>query len=206
MAQSKLDQTLDALQEEAEDRGLEVNDIEVAGVVRDDQGHTWAIPAESEDDLSNYDPSGPFGKIKYHPDFHYQLVRQDEVMKKKTEGFVVCTLQELGLEAFTLPTSADNGTPTTTIFHQIDAVMMKIPKVLADRRQKRKVQVAQEVREAIEPTEEMLRRAGLSGGRKTRVSDAIAEAQSQGMAASVTRKSTVGPAPEGDYVRVDRRA
>lgn len=203
---SRIDDQIEALKEEAEDRGLEINDIEVAGVVKDRYGNTWAIPAESEDDLSNYDPSGPFGKIQYDPAFHYQLVREDEVMRKKTEGFVVCTLEELGLEAFTVPGAPDHGTPTTAIFHQIDAVMVKIPKVLADRRQKRKEQVAREVREAIEPTEEMLSRAGLTGGRKTRPSDAVAEAQAQGMAASVTRKSTVGPAPEGDFVRYDRRA
>lgn len=202
---ARIDDEIEALKDEAEDRGLEVNDIAVAGVVKDRYGNTWAIPAEEDDDLSNYDPSGPFGKIKYDPTFHYQLERAENVTKKKSEGFVVCTLEELGLEAFTVPGAADHGTPTTSVFHQIDAVMMKIPKVLADRRQKRKEQVAREVREAIEPTEEMLSRAGLSGGRKTRPSEAIAEAQSQGMAASVTRKSTVGPAPEGDYVRVDRR-
>jgi len=50
------------------------------------------------------------------------------------------------------------GKPTSNYVQYADSVLMKIPKVLADRRYARKARIAKEVVEQTEPTAEMLSR------------------------------------------------
>lgn len=139
-----------------EDGAVEVEEVAVTGVIVDKYGNKWSIPAEELEDLDDLGAAGPLEKLKYDPNFHYQLERADRVVFKKMEGLVTVTRDELGIPEELV---SEYGKPTSDIFQFGDGVMMKIPKVLADRRQKHKDAVAKAVRDAAEPTKAMLRRS-----------------------------------------------
>lgn len=175
---------------EQEQDVVEASVVEVAGIIKDDQGHEWAIPADNVDDLDDLGSPGLFGHMKFDPRFHYQTEHQDKVSSKMTEGFVPVTRKEVGLPDLI---TMDYGKPVTDIVHLMDTVLLKIPKVLADRKQARKLRTAQEVVSATEPTEEMLSRAKRGGAHKfKRTGDVLNDLESDGAAIKqerVSRKS-----------------
>lgn len=153
---------VDALSDSStpESEGVEVDSITVAGAmieVKDGQGNVWQIPAEEVDDLSDLDTLHPFGHLALDQNFHYQICGQSEVSSKMTEGFVPVKREEVGLKEIST-VEREFGTVPSTIVHTGGGVLMKIPAIIAKRRQKRKDHVARAVREATEPTPEMLSR------------------------------------------------
>lgn len=166
--------------------GVECNTIEAPGIIKDDQGHTWAIPAEGLDDVGSDADLEPFGKLNLDPRFHYQMEREDRVQQKMTQGFVPVTCEEVGVPP---PVESSYGQPVSRVLHKMDTVLMKIPKVLADRLQARKARVAREIVDATEPSPDMLRRAG-KGKSKFKTNKELTEAaEAAGFSMSVERKS-----------------
>lgn len=134
--------------------GLEVlESITVGGVkaqvVEDGLGHVWTIPAEAVEDM--YDHVNIFEAIKHRFDerFHYQLEPRSNVGRKMLEGFVVVTKEELGLPGTLV---MEYGQPVDTTFAVGDAVLMKIPKLLAERRLHKREERIREVRDLTEPS------------------------------------------------------
>jgi len=58
--------------EPTEDDALEAKEIEVAGIIRDEYGNEWAIPADNVDDIGDI-ASNPFSVMKFDERFHYQI-------------------------------------------------------------------------------------------------------------------------------------
>jgi len=140
--------------EPTEDDALEAKEIEVAGIIRDEYGNEWAIPADNVDDIGDI-ASNPFSVMKFDERFHYQIEPLGKVEQKRLEGFVPVLREEVGISK-TL--DIEYGKPTSNYVQYADSVLMKIPKVLADRRYARKARIAKEVVEQTEPTAEMLSR------------------------------------------------
>lgn len=173
-----------------ENDGVSAETIEVAGVVRDKQGHEWAIPAD--DTVDDWDEYSFLGKLNFDKAFHYQLVAENKVDQHALKGFVPVTREEVGLP----PTvSTDLGKPVTTIVHYMDAVLMKIPKILADRAQARKARTAKTIVDATEPTQEMLARAKAKGQRATTMRETRERLRESGLVVEESVSRTVGDEP-----------
>lgn len=140
---------------------LRVSSVEVAGVLKDDEGNEWAIPADNVEDQYDLGTSNPFEHLSYDPRFHYQLVRTDRVDQKKMEQFVPVKRREVNMPE---SLNQDYGTPTGSLVQYLDSTLMKIPKVIASRRQAARVREAQRVKEQTEPTSAMLARSARPGG------------------------------------------
>jgi len=169
--------------------GVEVNEIESAGVITDSQGHSWTIPADENEDFDDLSKTGIFSLLKHDPRFAYELKRRDEVAQCILTGWVVVTKEEVGLPADLV---MEFGKPVTTEFAFVDGVYMKIPKILHDRRQARKVKVAKEVVDQTEPTEAMLERARRNGTPVMKsLREAMDAAKAQGGATAQDRKTRV---------------
>jgi len=115
---------------EEPDGSISASEVSVPGVIRDDYGNEWTIPA----DEASYDEllTDPLKLPRKDPRFHYQFVRQDQVTAKATEGFRLVQREEVGVSD--IVTQADVGGPQTT-YHQVhDLFLMKIPQQLAERR------------------------------------------------------------------------
>ncbi len=179
------EEALDKLEQDMRD-GFDCNSIEVPGIMKDDQGHTWAIPAEGLTDRDDLGELNPFGKLNYDPRFHYQMEHQDRVSQKMTEGFVPVTRQEVGVPP---PVELEYGKPISDVLHLMDTVLMKIPRVLADRLQSRKARVAKSVIDATEPSREMLRRAGRNKSKFKNNQNLTEAAEAAGFSMNVERKS-----------------
>jgi hypothetical protein len=137
--------------------GIDASTIQVGGVVRDAQGHEWLVPADETEDLGDLKVN-PFGELTLDPAFHYQTCRIDEVSAKLSEGFVLVTRDEVGLPSIK-NLEREFGMAESTYVRLHDGVLIKLPKILADRKQAKKARLAQAVVDSTEPTEEMLARA-----------------------------------------------
>lgn len=158
---------------QADPNAATASSIQVDGVIMDDEGHEWAIPAEDTEEF-DADADGPFGRLKLDERFFYQTCRLDEVAAKVSEGFVAVTRREVGL-ADLKTLEREFGMAEATYVRLKDAVLIKIPKVMADRRQARKARIAKQAVEQTEPTEEMLARGTRPGApvmKRTRDLDA----------------------------------
>jgi len=140
---------------------LHVEEVAVAGVIIDDQGNRWSIPAEDVEDRYDLGSTNPFQNLKYDPRFHYQLVRNDRVAAKQMEQFVPVTKAEVKMPE---DVSKDFGSSPGSIVQHLDCTMMKIPMVIRDRRQAARVREAQRVKEQTEPTPAMLARRARQDG------------------------------------------
>lgn len=171
-----------------EDEGVEVKEFSAGGILVDEYGNQWTIPAETFEDFDdlNYNP---IGNLRYDPRFHYQLEKVQDIAKKRSEGFVPCRRDELGMID---GLAKENGQPVDDLFIMSNSVMMKIPKVIADRRQAAKVRLAKAVKDATEPTPEMLARAGKGRVALGKTFDPD-EARASGGDGRVERKHKVSP-------------
>ena len=141
---SKLDKLSNALGAAA-DGELEIDEVAVAGIVKDKYGNEWTIPTDemSSDEIYN----NPLQLPKTDPAFFYEFVRADQVQGKATEGFVLVEREEVGV--LTPVTNADIGLGEGS-HHQVhDLHLMKIPKVLADRRYRAMARVVKEATDQI---------------------------------------------------------
>lgn len=140
--------------------------VEVAGIVKDDYGNEWTIPA----DEMSYDEllTDPLKLPHKDPRFHYQFVRRDQIVAKATEHFKPVTRAEVGIQDIVSSSSDTNSHESTPLdfdsavgpYHWVhDLLCMKIPQVLADRRYAAAKRFADEaVKQIREP--ERLEKAG----------------------------------------------
>lgn len=173
------------------DNAVEVETISVAGVITDKFGNTWQVPAEDVDDLDDLGAINPFEKMRFDPNFHYQLVGVQHIDVKRMEGLVPVLKEEVGLPA---ELTSEYGKPTSNIVQFMDAVLCKIPKVLADRRRAARVREAQRALEGIEPTDAQLARARRPGApelRSNKASMAKLDRAADGAPAQVERTRRV---------------
>ena|SRR5271155_2589078 len=121
--------------------GLAASRIEVAGIgmqldtiVDEFTGKVWTIPNGKFDE--NVFHTSPYDIPNKDPRFHYQAVRvgglYDELGEAQSQGFVPVTRRETGVNRIYDPSAPQ---PMDT-YHTIggDQVLVKMPKVLADRR------------------------------------------------------------------------
>jgi hypothetical protein len=136
-------------------------ELEVAGVITDDYGHTWQVPGDTVEDLDDL-YAGDVYKIPEHltKKFHYQLVPHVKAKDYAQRQFVPVTLEELNIPPeFKLNT----GQPLDSYHNVGDCILMKIPRVIHERLQARKIKEVKKRLREMEPTEAMLKRAKESG-------------------------------------------
>jgi len=165
---------------------LEVEEVEVAGIIRDKQGNVWAVPADSTEELEDLNFKGPFAHLKYDDVMYYQLIRLDELESKRTEGFVPVTKSEVGIDEGLL---RDVGKSVSSYVQYVDTILVKMPKVIADRMQARKAKVAQQIVDATMPDPEVLVRARRAGASKVQAKRFEEDAEKEGFVARVERKT-----------------
>jgi len=134
--------------------GIEVGEVEVAGVVVDKKGNKWAIPADDADDIELYiNPLLPPEALR-EKGMHYQSCAVDELPTKMSQGFVPVTRDECGIPEHIF--AADYGRPEASIHRVGDTVLIKIPQILADRMRRPYERLAKEAVASLEPTKDML--------------------------------------------------
>lgn len=156
----------DIAQYKADAKGfVEIESLEAGGIlIKDGEGHEWSVPAESTED---YDfGTEPLkcpvpGKTwpEALPGFHVEFCKPEQVADWRNKQFVCVTRAELGIEELPGGLGRDFGTFDTSIYRVGDAVAMKIPQIIADRRYAAKRRAAQVVSQAAGPTEKMKARA-----------------------------------------------
>jgi hypothetical protein len=135
--------------EEEQPGGVQASTIEVEGVIIDAYtGKTWAVPTDQfEDNIKIH--TSPYD-IPKDPNFHYEAHSIDEVADMESQGFVKVTRREVARELFRAP--GELASPLDT-FYVINGaqVMMKIPKVYADRRYAQLKKICDFAVEATQP-------------------------------------------------------
>ena len=141
--------------------GLEVESVEVGGVIIDKYGNRWQVPGGNTEDFDDL-YAGDIYKIpkEMAETFHVQMIRVDQVHEYQLRGFVLVLQEELNIP---LEMIKDMGHPLDKYHRVGDAVMVKIPHVINNMLQKRKEDEAKRRLLELEPTPEMLKRAGLDG-------------------------------------------
>lgn len=110
-----------------------VKSIAVPGIVMDDQGNKWTIPADSlDDDIRLY--KSDLRIPKPDPRFYYQFEHKDNINAMTHEQFVPVTLKEQGLDRFHV--AGDYGVAQDGYFRVGDLVCIKTPKELEQRRRR----------------------------------------------------------------------
>lgn len=140
--------------------GLEIKELEVAGVITDRYGHVWQVPADNVDDLDDLYAGEPY---KVPPElsdvFHVQLIPLKRLKEYQARNFVPVTLEEMAIPDELLK----DGTPLDR-FHVVgDSILVKIPKIIKDRIDAKKIKEVKERLKEVEPTKEMIQRAQQSG-------------------------------------------
>lgn len=148
------------------DGGLRVTRLLVGGVeidvLEDKLGNVWNVPADGQEDHASALNGTLMDKIIPHfdPAFHYELHHRNKVPDKLLDGFVIVSKAEV---KFPTDLVMEYGKPVSSQLAIEDAVLMKIPKVIADRRYSAKDRAVQEALREVKPTEEMLERARQKG-------------------------------------------
>ena len=144
------------------DGALEFNKIEAGGIIKDAFGNTWQVPAQNVEDYDDL----------YAPDFYasvpkelsdvFQLVGvpTTKIRDWTQKGYVPVHQSELGI---TQEMRRFSGEPTDSIHTIGDLTIMKIPKVIHERRQALKIKETKRRLESVEPTAEMKAKAAASG-------------------------------------------
>lgn len=146
--------------------GMRVTRLLVGGVevevLEDKLGHVWNVPADGTIDYSSANRGTVIDKAipHFNPHFHYELHHRNKVPEKLLEGFVIVTKQEVKLPDDLV---MEYGKPVSSEMALVDAVLMKIPKKISDRRYAAKHLEVQEALDQVKPTEEMLERARQKG-------------------------------------------
>jgi hypothetical protein len=151
---NRIDEAIKAVVEEREENFVEASSIEAPGIVEDDYGHKWTIPADTHTDGSLQLYQSRFELPKRDPRFHYEFHPVSEVSHMMTEDFVPVTREELGLkgiEGLTEQIAKEYGAALTS-FHQVDdLVCMKTPVELANRRYRALKEIADAAVNATRP-------------------------------------------------------
>lgn len=110
-----------------------VKSIAVPGIVMDDQGNKWTIPADSlDDDIRLY--KSDLRVPNPDPRFYYQFEHKDNIGSMGHEQFVPVTLKEQGLDKYHV--ASDYGVAQDGYFRVGDLVCIKTPKELEQRRRR----------------------------------------------------------------------
>lgn len=132
--------------------------ITVPGVIYDPfSGKTWALPTGALEDVVVH--NSPYA-IKKDPNFHYQAAcfsgpGGDEVSDLEAKDFVKVTRKELGFGE-RIKQEGDIATPMDNYYTiNGEQVMMKIPKIIADRRYAALKKMADAARDACVPPEKV---------------------------------------------------
>jgi hypothetical protein len=151
---------------------IEVESVEVSGILVDRMGRKWAVPAGNVADIADSYAKDPYEELDYDPNFHYQTVPISKAEDAMARGFAPVDKKELGV-----PTISEDvyGKPVASIHQVGDAILMKIPKKIAQAIQMAKNRKAKAALEALEPTAQQL-----------------AEAQRQGFSLKTNRSRSIG--------------
>lgn len=153
------------------DNAVECETLETAGVITDGQGHRWAIPAEGLGDFAGIEEVTPFVLTKRDPRMRYETRGIKENEQFIREGWVPVTREEVGAPtAATAKGERDYGLPITGTggghpYVVGDTILVKLPHVLAKRRQALTEDLRQKQRAAVEhdPTRSAKNRAERDG-------------------------------------------
>lgn len=119
------------------DNAIAATSVQVPGAlltIKDGQGHTWTVPAESNEDHRRHRSVFDVRAYKGHdPNFAYQFIRRDEINSMLTSDWVPVSRKELGITALPAAIAAQYGTTVDSNHWVNDQVCIKKPKVLADR-------------------------------------------------------------------------
>jgi hypothetical protein len=119
-------------EEPDEGEGVQASRVEVPGLIIDEySGKTWAVPTGAFDDNMQMH-SSPYD-IPKDPNFHYEAHTLDQAPDMESQGFVKVTRREVGKELYRMPGELSSPLDTYYVISG-NQVMMKIPKVYADRR------------------------------------------------------------------------
>lgn len=141
--------------------GLEVSSVEVGGVIIDKYGNKWQVPGGNAEDFDDLYAGDIYKIPKEMSDvFHVQMIRLDQVHEYQLRGFVLILQEELGIPPEMIK---DMGHPLDRYHRVGDAVMVKIPHIINKRLQQKKEDETRRRLLELEPTPEMLKRAGLDG-------------------------------------------
>ena len=152
---------------ESEPEGLDIRELEVGGVkiegetIEDALGNKWQVPGDNVSDLDDL-YAGDVYKIPSAMSevFHVQMIRKDQLQEYLMRRFVPVTLKELGLPEELLKT----GHPLDSYHVVGDAIMVKIPHVINNRIQENKVKETKRRLMDLEPTPEIIKKAGIDSG------------------------------------------
>lgn len=164
---------------------VDIEELETGGiVVRDGEGNEWTVAGDSTEDY-NYGKL-PLELPRQLPGFHVEFCRPNQVADWMQKGFVPVTRKEMGVKELPADIARDYGTLDTSTYRVGDAVAMKIPKILADRRYAAKARAAKEIRDSAGPTDAMIASAKAHG-----VYGASGRTSSQGSIPGVEEDVTV---------------
>lgn len=141
---------------------VEAKTLEVAGMIRDDYGNEWQVPGDNVQDLDDL-YAGDVYKI---PDslsakFFVQMIRVDELKEYMLRKFVPVLQEELEIPKSMIK---DMGNPLDRYHVVGDAIMVKIPHEIRNRLEDRKVRTVKRRLMDLEPTAEMMKKAGIDSG------------------------------------------
>jgi hypothetical protein len=141
---------------------LEFSKIEAGGIIKDKFGNEWQVPADNVEDFDDL----------HAPDFYANLPKEltdtfalvgvptAKIKDWMQRQYVPVHQSEIGL---TEDMRRFAGSPTDSVHTIGDLTLMKIPKVIHERRQALKAKETKRRLDAIEPTAEMIKKAESSG-------------------------------------------
>lgn len=145
----------------AEGLDLSGKKLEVAGVVTDEYGNTWQVPADNVEDLNDLYAGNTY-KLpeKLTSKFHVQLIPISRLQEYVARKFVPVKLEEVGIPKEFAPTT---GKPLDSYHVVGDSILVKIPLEVFERLNARKIKEAKDRLAQLEPTKEMMERTANSG-------------------------------------------
>jgi hypothetical protein len=151
---------------------LDASTIATTGVViKDRLGNTFAIPDEAMVDYATLGAGDPLATLPYETEFHYQVIRADQLPQYIGNGWVLVTNRELGRPAAII--NREFGAATDDNFRIGPDYMVKRPKVLHVRAMKAHEIKTLESLVALEPSEtavDAARQAGFASNYESKMS------------------------------------
>jgi len=141
---------------------LEFSKIEAGGIIKDNFGNEWQVPANNVEDYDDL----------HAPDFYANLPKEltdvfdvvgvptAKIKDWMQRRFAPVFQSEIGLSE---EMRRFAGSPVDSVHTIGDMTLMKIPKVLNARRQNAKIKETKRRLDSIEPTAEMIKKAEASG-------------------------------------------
>ena len=139
-----------------EEGAVEVEELEVAGVIRDKKGQTWAVPAGNVEDLNDLFMSDSAYIPNPEPGFQYCTCPDKRLAEFRLKGWREVSQSEIGVP---LIEKDQYGAPIDTLHRVGMDVLMKMPTVLWERQQAIKAKKAQAELDVMEPSADAVRKA-----------------------------------------------